>query len=58
MNWNQVRRDWKEFRGKVKAQWRKFTDEAPNQIAGKRDILIIKIHKKIRNLARGSRKAV
>jgi len=57
MNWNQVQGDWKQFRGKVKAQWGKLTDEELNQTGGKRDILIGKIYKEIRNLARGSRKA-
>ena len=52
MNWNQVQGAWKQIRGKVKAQWGKLTDEELNQIAGKRDILIGKIHKEIRNLAK------
>jgi uncharacterized protein YjbJ (UPF0337 family) len=57
MNWNQVQGDWKQFRGKMKEKWGKLTDDELNQIAGKRDTLIGKIHKEIRNLARGSRKA-
>lgn len=52
MTWNQVRGDWKQFRSKVKKQWGKLTDVELNQIAGKRDILIGKIHKEIRDLAK------
>ena len=46
MNWNQVQGDWKQFRGKVKEQWGKLTDDELDQIAGKRDILSGKIQKK------------
>jgi uncharacterized protein YjbJ (UPF0337 family) len=46
MNWNQVQGDWKQFRGKVKEQWGKLTDDELDQIAGKRDILTGKIQKK------------
>ena len=46
MNWNQVQGDWKQFRGKVKEQWGKLTDDELDQIAGKRDILTGTIQKK------------
>jgi len=36
MNWDIVAGNWKQFRGKVKAQWGKLTDDQLDQIAGKR----------------------
>jgi uncharacterized protein YjbJ (UPF0337 family) len=37
MNWDRVSGNWKQFRGKVKAQWGKLTDDEIDQIAGNRD---------------------
>jgi uncharacterized protein YjbJ (UPF0337 family) len=39
MNWDQIAGDWKQFTGKVKAQWGKLTDDDLTTIAGKRDQL-------------------
>jgi len=36
MNWDIVEGDWKQFKGKVKAQWGKLTDDQLDVIAGKR----------------------
>jgi uncharacterized protein YjbJ (UPF0337 family) len=36
MNWDIVAGNWKQFKGKVKAQWGKLTDEQLTVIAGKR----------------------
>lgn len=36
MNWNIVEGNWKQFQGKVKAQWGKLTDDHLDVIAGKR----------------------
>jgi len=36
MNWDIVAGDWKQFKGKVKAQWGKLTDEQLDVISGKR----------------------
>jgi uncharacterized protein YjbJ (UPF0337 family) len=46
MNWNQAQGNWKEFTGKVKQTWGKFTDDDLEQIAGKRDVLVGQIQKK------------
>ncbi len=39
MNWDIVEGNWKQFKGKVKAQWGKLTDDHLDVIAGKRDVL-------------------
>lgn len=36
MNWDIVAGNWKQFSGKVKAQWGKLTDDQLDVIAGKR----------------------
>lgn len=43
MNWDIVEGNWKQFKGKVKAQWGNLTDDQLNVIAGKRDQLLGKI---------------
>jgi uncharacterized protein YjbJ (UPF0337 family) len=43
MNWDRVEGNWKQFKGKVKEQWGKLTDDELDQIAGKRDQLTGKI---------------
>jgi uncharacterized protein YjbJ (UPF0337 family) len=40
MNWEQVEGNWKEFKGKIRSKWAKFTDDDLEQIAGKRDELV------------------
>ncbi len=36
MNWNLAEGNWKQFKGKVKAQWGKLSDDQLDVIAGKR----------------------
>lgn len=43
MNWDIVEGNWKQFKGKVKAQWRQLTDEHLEVIAGRRTELSGKI---------------
>lgn len=43
MNWDTVEGNWKQFKGKVKQQWGKLTDDNLDIIAGKRDELAGKI---------------
>ena len=43
MNWDIVKGNWKQFEGKVKAQWGKLTDDHLKVIAGKREELLGKI---------------
>ena len=39
MDWNIVEGNWKQFKGKVKKQWGKLTDDHLDVIAGNRDQL-------------------
>jgi uncharacterized protein YjbJ (UPF0337 family) len=39
MDWNRVEGNWKQFKGKVKEQWGKLTDDDLDRIAGNRDQL-------------------
>jgi uncharacterized protein YjbJ (UPF0337 family) len=43
MDWNIVEGNWKQFKGKVKAQWGKLTDDHLDVIAGNRDQLAGKV---------------
>lgn len=43
MNWDIVEGNWKQFKGKVKTQWGKLTDDQLDVIAGKRIELAGKI---------------
>lgn len=43
MNWNTIEGNWKQFKGKVKSQWGKLTDDQLDMIAGKRTELAGKI---------------
>ena len=45
MNWDTVKGDWKQFKGKVKEAWGKITDQELDVIAGKRDQLVGAIQK-------------
>jgi uncharacterized protein YjbJ (UPF0337 family) len=45
MNKDILKGNWKEFRGKVKKQWGKLTDDELDQVNGESDILIGKIQK-------------
>ncbi|WP_018861523.1 MULTISPECIES: CsbD family protein [unclassified Thioalkalivibrio] len=39
MNWDIVKGNWKQFKGKVKARWGKLTDDELETVAGKREEL-------------------
>ena len=43
MNWDQIKGNWKQFTGKVQAQWGKLTDDDLDVVAGQRDQLAGKI---------------
>jgi uncharacterized protein YjbJ (UPF0337 family) len=40
MNWEQVRGNWKQFKGRAKQQWADLTDDDLTRIEGRRDELI------------------
>jgi len=46
MNWDRVEGNWKQFRGKVREQWGKLTDDELDQIAGNREQLEGKIQER------------
>jgi uncharacterized protein YjbJ (UPF0337 family) len=43
MNWDRIEGNWKQFKGKVKEQWGKLTDDHLDTIGGKRERLSGKI---------------
>jgi len=46
MNWNKVEGNWKSFRGKVKEQWGRLTDDDLSRVHGKRDQLAGRIQER------------
>jgi uncharacterized protein YjbJ (UPF0337 family) len=46
MNWDTMKDDWKQFKGKVKEAWGKLTDDELDVIAGRRDQLVGAIQKR------------
>src|SRR3989304_3187616 len=46
MNWDRGSGHWKQFKGKVKEQWGKLTDDEIDQIAGNREQLEGKIQER------------
>ena len=44
MNWDRIEGNWMQFKGNVKEQWGKLTDDQIEVIAGKRDQLVGKVH--------------
>ena len=46
MNKDRVEGNWRQFKGKVKEQWGKLTDDDLDVIAGKRDQLLGRIQER------------
>lgn len=46
MAWDRIEGSWNQFRGKVREQWGKLTDDDLDVIGGRRDQLIGKIQEK------------
>ncbi len=40
MNWDQIEGNWMQFKGKVRQQWGKLTDDDLTQLKGGRDQLL------------------
>jgi uncharacterized protein YjbJ (UPF0337 family) len=40
MNWDQIKGDWKTFKGKVREKWGDLTDDDVARIDGKREQLV------------------
>ena len=45
MNWDRVEGNWMQFRGKVREEWGKLTDDDLDRIAGRRDQLLGQLQK-------------
>ena len=39
MNWDRIEGNWKNFKGRIKEQWGKLTDDDLDRAAGRRDQL-------------------
>jgi uncharacterized protein YjbJ (UPF0337 family) len=46
MNWDQIEGKWKQFKGSVKQQWGKVTDDDLDYIAGSRDKFVGKLQER------------
>jgi len=46
MNCERAAGNWKQFKGKIKEQWGKLTDDEVDKIAGKRDQLVGRLQEK------------
>ena len=46
MNWDRVSGSWKTFRGRVREQWGRLTDDDLDRIAGQRDQLVGRIQQR------------
>ena len=46
MNWDRIEGNWKQFKGQVKEQWGRFTDDELDVVAGKRDQVLGKLQEK------------
>lgn len=40
MNWDRIQLDWMQFKGKVRQNWAKLTDEDITRIGGRREELV------------------
>lgn len=46
MNWDTLKGNWKQFKGKVQEQWGELTDDDFDKISGRREILSGKIQER------------
>jgi len=46
MNWDTMKGEWKQFRGKVQEKWGDLTDDDLDRIEGKRDQLLGAVQKR------------
>jgi uncharacterized protein YjbJ (UPF0337 family) len=45
MNWDQIKGEWLQLKGKIRDKWGKLTDDDLEMIAGKKDQLLGKLQK-------------
>lgn len=46
MNWDTVKGNWKQFKGKVRAEWGELTDDDLDKIEGEREQLVGRIQER------------
>lgn len=46
MNWDQIKGNWKQFKGHARTQWGKLTDDELDQVNGQREVLVGKVQEK------------
>lgn len=46
MNWDQIKGNWKQFKGKAQTKWGKLTDDELDVIEGNREVLVGKIQER------------
>lgn len=46
INWDQIQGNWKQFKGHIRQQWGKLTDDEIDQLEGRREVLIGKLQEK------------
>lgn len=46
MNWDRIEGNWKQFKGKVQAQWGDLTDDELDVIDGNRELLVGKLQER------------
>jgi uncharacterized protein YjbJ (UPF0337 family) len=46
MNWDTLKGQWRQLKGKVQEKWGDLTDDELDQIAGKKDILVGKLQER------------
>ena len=46
MNWDTLKGQWRQLKGKVQEKWGDLTDDEIDQIAGKKDILVGKLQER------------
>ena len=46
MNWDRIEGNWKQFKGTIKDQWGKLTDDELDRIEGRRDQLAGRIQER------------
>lgn len=58
MNWDQVKGNWNEVKGKARAQWGDLTDDELEQAKGERDQLIGLVQQKYGKTKEAAREEV
>jgi uncharacterized protein YjbJ (UPF0337 family) len=46
MNWDRIEGNWKQFKGQIKEQWGRFTDDELDVVAGRKDQFLGKLQEK------------